>query len=107
MDSPNAFGTNGLIKDGAKLVCCVDDIIEELNIGIDLEPVLKEIQRKPADLSADESALYNSIAKEPVELDELLEKTRLSGSRACELLLGLQLRRLIRQLPGQQFVRSG
>jgi DNA processing protein len=107
VDSLNSFGTNGLIKQGAKLISCVDDIIEELNLDIDLEPRIKESKDKQSpDLSIDECVLYNSIAKEPVRLDELLEKTHLDSPRIIELLLRLQVKRLIKQLPGQQFARN-
>jgi len=110
VDSLNSFGTNGLIKQGAKLVSCVDDIIEELNLNIDSEPKMIEENEnrdnKSPDLSVDEYALYNSINREPVRLDELLEKTHLASSRVIELLLRLQVKRLIKQLPGQQFARN-
>jgi DNA processing protein len=109
VDSPNSFGTNGLIKQGAKLVSSVDDIIEELNLGSGLKPRVKEnkdMDKEPEDLSKDELLLYSSILGEPVCLDELLEKTRLASSSLPELLLRLQLKKLIRQLPGQQFARN-
>ena len=111
VDSLNSFGTNGLIKEGAKLVSCVDDIIEELNLNIsnNIEPKTKENKnrdKQSSDLSIDECALYNSIVGEPMCLDELLEKTHLASSRALEVLLRLQAKRLIKQLPGQQFARA-
>jgi DNA processing protein len=111
VDSLNSFGTNGLIKQGAKLVSCVDDIIEELNLNIsnNIEPKTKENEnrdKQSSDLSIDECALYNSIVGEPMCLDELLEKTHLASSSALELLLRLQAKRLIKQLPGQQFARN-
>jgi DNA processing protein len=109
VDSLNSFGTNELIKQGAKLVSCVDDILTELNLDVDAQPQIKENKnrdRQPLDLSVEECVLYDSITTEPLCLDELLEKTQIANSRALELLLRLQLKKLIRQLPGQQFARN-
>ncbi|MDD5156191.1 MAG: DNA-processing protein DprA [Candidatus Omnitrophica bacterium] len=113
VDSANSFGTNELIKQGAKLVSGVQDIIEELNIdtnaGIAAAPKAEEKKvngNQPPDLSADERLLYDSITDEPACLDELLEKTGLGNPVIFELLLRLEVKKLIRQLPGQQFARN-
>jgi DNA processing protein len=107
VDSGTSFGTNGLIKQGAKLVCDVDDILEEFNFSLE-----KNHQRKSAkdilrpELLDEESFLYASLSDEPVALDEIAEKTNLDISRISAMLLRLQMRKLVRQLPGQQFVRN-
>lgn len=107
VDSRNSFGTNGLIKQGAKLVSCVDDIIEEFNLEVNPNFATQHLKTKGAHrLSDEESLVYNSVSEEPVYLDEILEKTNLNSSRILELILKLQIKKLIRQLPGKQFARA-
>jgi len=50
--------------------------------------------------------LYNCIREESIVMDELVEKTQMSVQQIADLLLMLQLKKLIKQLPGKQFVRS-
>lgn len=110
IDSGNSFGTNGLIKQGAKLVSCADDIIEEFNIpqpaNTDEEETKETRLDNSACLSDSESLLYNLISEQPVLLDEIVEKSGFAISEISGILLNLQLRRLIRQIPGKQFVRT-
>jgi DNA processing protein len=113
VDSGNSFGTNGLIQQGAKLVSCADDIIEEFNLSTTIKvkrPGPKEIlsldSTKNERLLEEESLLYNLISNQPLPLDEIAEKTNTSIPRISGLLLKLQMRKLIKELPGKQFVRT-
>jgi DNA processing protein len=107
VDAQNSFGTNGLIKQGAKLVSCVDDIIEEFNFEISPQVKMQHLKTKGAcHLSDEESLVYNSVSEQPVYLDEILEKTNLDSSRTLGLILRLQLKKLVKQLPGKQFARA-
>jgi DNA processing protein len=110
IDSNTSFGTNGLIKQGAKLVSSADDITEELNFP---EVTQGLPQHKPAEsrndynqhglLLSDESILYNLVSGESISLDEIVEKTNLSVASVYNALLRLQLKKLIKELPGKQF----
>ena len=109
VDSDNAFGTNELIKQGAKLVTCVDDILEEFSLAKEA----KEIKNpRPSagnprpSASKEEMLLLNLINEESIQLDELIEKTNMEIPDISDILLKLQLKKLIKQLPGKQFVRS-
>ncbi len=107
-------GTNQLLRDGAKLVENADDIIEEL------EPLLKskikELKANPSEpeehisikpqLSEEEAQVYNSLSSGLLNLDELTRKTNLDITSISDILLRLQMKKLIKQLPGKQFVRS-
>ncbi len=110
VDSNTSFGANNLIKQGAKLVSCVDDILEEFIIpaakrsepsssGYVAEP------EKPALNSKEEKQIFSLISEEKIQLDELLGKTGMDISKISDILLRLQMKKLIRQLPGKQFVR--
>jgi DNA processing protein len=109
LDSHNSFGTNGLIKQGAKLVSCLDDILEEFNLSITESPKYIKNNLKSANAAPkneEENQVYNLVSNESIQLDELLEKTNIDISRISGILLKLQLKKLVRQLPGKQFVRT-
>ncbi|MFA5410572.1 MAG: DNA-processing protein DprA [Candidatus Omnitrophota bacterium] len=109
VDANTSFGTNELIKQGAKLVSCVEDIAEEFNFSIKKEGIKIEMANKSItskDLAGEESLLYNLIHNQPLHLDAILEKAALNISQVSQILLNLEIRKLIRQLPGKQFIRS-
>jgi len=102
------MGTNDLIKQGAKLVSSIDDTIEEFNLVTKpRRNRIKNVGGNPEScLAADEAALYSLISKDPVFLDDIIEKSNLEVSVASDMLLRLQLKKLIKQLPGVQFVKN-
>lgn len=109
VDSQTSFGTNELIKQGAKLVSCVDDILEEFDLPMNKVPKVKteiSVLAKPALHSAEESRVYDLISLRALGLDEIVEKTNLDIPSISDILLKLQMKRLIKQLPGKQFIRS-
>lgn len=112
VDCINAFGTNGLIKQGAKLVSCVEDIEEELNcVNFKKEgfPVNQEIQdQKTRDklFTQEEALLYDMLSGGPLSLDEILQKAAIETNLVYSILLKMQLARVIKEMPGKQFVRS-
>jgi DNA processing protein len=119
--SRNSFGTNYLIKGaGAKLVQQWQDVCAELPPEIAarlLPPEPKKRRGKddnaatslvvPADLTDDERAVLRLIATDdPSHIDALAEESKLSLPTLTSALLGLEMRELIRQLPGRCFVRK-
>lgn len=107
IDSGNSFGVNSLIKQGAKLVDCVGDILEEFDFAQAVSSKEPRV-RKPlkAGLSSQESALYEILSAEPLSLDEIIEKINMGIPDISGILLKLQLKNLVRQLPGKQFVKN-
>jgi DNA processing protein len=110
VDSTTSFGTNRLIKQGAKLVGSVEDIIEELKPQLEIH--LKEIKKneiiedKPLDLSKDESRLYDIISFQPKHIDEIVAESGFSINSVLGALMQMEIRHLVRQLPGKLFVRQ-
>ncbi|MDD4899942.1 MAG: DNA-processing protein DprA [Candidatus Omnitrophica bacterium] len=102
VDAENSCGTNALIKDGAKLVSCVDDITEEFNFTAQKQ---KAKRNRAKESKIEFPAVYDLISEEPVQLDDLLEKSSLDMQHLSCSLLQLQLGKLIKQLPGKYFVR--
>jgi DNA processing protein len=119
--SRNSFGTNYLIKGaGAKLVQTWQDIAAELPPDIAARllppPATKKSQEEsisgqlelvPNELSATEHAVWKLLSTDdPLHIDSLAEATRLSVPELTATLLGLEMRELVRQLPGKCFVRK-
>jgi DNA processing protein len=107
--SDQSDGTFGLLKSGAVPVKSGEDIIENIRT-MKLSPALSgttEIRHTmPVDLLTDaEKKLYECISSVPTRLDTLAEKAHKAVSELFDVLLNLELKGLIRQVSGQQFVR--
>ena len=102
--SPRSAGTNRLIKRGeAKLVSCVQDILEELQIAmvpqqLALEPVLAR--------DGTEDRLLRHLSLEPVHVDALTRLSELPISVVSATMAMLELRGLVRQVSAMQYVRA-
>ena len=119
ISSSTSSGTNSLIKDGARLVQSVDDIMEELKLQ-EIRPLEGEAEEK-ADgkiarmtkayiynsLTEDERAVYKALSDDPVYIDDIIATTGMEPAKASKVLLNLQLKKLIREVPGKQYVRKG
>ncbi len=116
--SGNSFGTNYLIKgSGAKLIQTWQDVVAEFPPDVAaqiLPPELKKegkrlpaAQAAPADLTEAERRVWALLAAdESAHIDVLAEKSGLPVHELAGVLLGLELRELVRQLPGRCFVRK-
>jgi len=101
--SPNSMGTMRLIQNGAKLVIHPGDILEELGYEFKerLFSVKDEITKT---VSSMEKKVLDLIGWEPVHIDVLLAQ---GGSMATlyQQLLLLEMKGLIKQLPGKYYVK--
>ena len=110
---PVSFAPNQLIKQGAKLATGWEDVVEELptEVRAELFPVEATTQEERAslfeqNLSPVEKRLFDLIRiEEPIHVDELVESTGLSSSETLATLCEMEMRGIIRQMPGKQFVR--
>lgn len=96
-------GTNNLIKDGAKLVQNIKDILEEL--GWPSQKILATIQENSGDLSQEERLILQTLGNQPKHLDNILRETKLDFSQVFTALTQLEVNGLIAQLPGKLFLR--
>jgi DNA processing protein len=113
--SRNSFGTNFLIKGaGAKLVQQWQDIVTEMPSDLAAQLLPPEPQKNktskltaPEGLSENESIVFGLLSMdEPAHIDALAGASKLSISELTAALLGLEMRELVRQLPGKCFVRK-
>jgi DNA processing protein len=110
---PVSFAPNQLIKQGAKLVSGWEDVVEELptEVRAELFPVEATTQEEraslfEANLTPVEKRLFDLIRiEEPIHVDALVESTGLSSSETLATLCEMEMRGIIRQMPGKQFVR--
>lgn len=95
-------GTHRLIRNGAKLTECVEDILEEI------APHLlgaRAPARRP-DLSGPEATIVACLQAEPLHIDAIIGRTGMGASAVLPALLGLELRGVVQQLPGKVFAVS-
>jgi DNA processing protein len=109
IDSPQSKGCHDLIKKGAKLCESAEDILSEFEYlfpTTNRPPALTEDGTLPAiSLSENEQKVLDTLGKEESSIDEVIRQSGLPASAASVALLGLEMKRLIRQLPGKVFVR--
>jgi len=108
IDRPTAAGSNRLIQQGAKLVTSAADILDDLNI---LLPKTAAEQPRPPDrtgtLKPDEKLVYDAIGDTETPIDAIISGSNLPSGRVSSTLLLLELKRLVKQLPGQHFIKLG
>ena len=108
IDSPQSKGCHDLIKKGAKLCETVEDILGEFEY---LFPPTNR-PATPAEagvlpalaLSTNEQKIYETLNVEETSIDEIIRRSGLPSSTVSATLFGLEMKRLVRQLPGKMFV---
>ena len=106
LNSPMSEGANKLIQDGARLVRDSEDVVAEL------APAWRAAVRPLAAPSVAAAAapagdrLLPLLGDEPVPIDTVMEKSGLAPGDVAASLMTLELRGLVRQLPGQRYVRG-
>lgn len=111
VDSPTSRGVHGLIKQGAKLVSCVEDILEDLHPQLlgefrDAGAIPRKSETVvPEFLTEAEQEVYKVITDRPAHIDQLIDRCGTDALRMTAVLSRLELKHLIKQLPGKLFVR--
>ena len=119
IDSPLSKGSHQLIKQGAKLIESVEDVMEALGyIGKQLETHATEAAAKASEkvetplfdasqlnLSNSERTIYDYLSKEPSHIDQIITDTDLAPGSINAGLISLRLKGIIKQLPGNLFLK--
>lgn len=95
-------GTNRLIKDGAIQVTSADEVLESLGV----KHARQDRSFREVALNPEEKNLWDILSFDPVYLDELAERSNQPTSEILKTLLGLEIKGVIRQLPGMMFVKK-
>jgi DNA processing protein len=113
VNNPMSRGPHLLIKQGAKLVEGPEDILEELLPQLEA-PFRNRISRHagpsaspPPQLGQEEETLYNFISLEPTSLEDVISQTSFAPAEVMSILLTLEIKGVIRQLPGARYIRAG
>ncbi len=110
IDSPASKGCHDLIKKGAKLCEGVEDILSEFEYlfpGSNRPPSPAETGVLPAlELSDNERKVYDTLSKDESSIDEVIRRSGLPASAVSVALFSLEMKRLVRQLPGKLFVQN-
>ncbi len=104
LNNPKSYGCNVLIQQGAKVVLSVNDILDE--IGQDTAADLRANPQPPIQLSNPELLVYQSLSNEPKHIDKIALECRIPTSKTLGILLTLELKNVVQQLVGKNFIRS-
>ncbi|MEK6764893.1 MAG: DNA-processing protein DprA, partial [Planctomycetota bacterium] len=109
IDSNYSRGTNKLIKEGAKLVEDINDIVEEL--GPLAEAIYIKDNKKVEDirslaLNSQENRIFSLLSSTPKAIDEITTESGLPVSNVSSILMILEVKRLVKQLSGKRFVKA-
>ncbi|NTW30402.1 MAG: DNA-protecting protein DprA [Candidatus Moranbacteria bacterium] len=108
--SPAATGTHRLIRDGAKLVRGIGDILEELPLreGRNTITSIGKTETKPApkNLSPGEEKVLSLLTHEATHVDEIIKSSHLGTSDAGSALTMLEIKGLAKNIGGMNYIRS-
>ncbi len=103
--SPNSRGTNSLIKQGALLVESAEDVLTGLKLPRAQDARDRETRPLPA-LPDDELTVYRRITNEPKHIDVIMNESGATAGRINAVLINLELKGLVKQLPGKYFIKE-
>ena len=120
VDSPASKGTHRLIKDGAKLIESIEDVMEALGYigqGLKDHAVRAEMQSEEVvektlfdvdrlNLSDTEKSVYNGFDGQTLHVEQIISDCQLSAGQVNAALISLRLKGLIKQLPGNVFKKK-
>jgi DNA processing protein len=111
IQSFKSTGTHTLIKSGAKLVENARDVIDELMPRLQMVPGEGSAEKRvdpdgPAHLTDQEASVLKRLEVYPVHIDALQERLAMPAPQVSGVLLTLEVKGLVRQLPGKYFART-
>jgi DNA processing protein len=100
INSPVSKGPNKLIQQGAKLVTCVEDVLEELNISMVVEKTAVQLALPS---SREEAALLPLLSHESVHVDELSRQSGMAANTVSGTLTLMELKGMVKQTGGMNY----
>ena len=113
VDSALSRGCHSLIRDGAKLVESVADVLDEIAHlvtlpvpGVEMHSVGRGSGGTAGNLGTLERSVLDAVSHDPVTLDQLVGYTGMTASRLASTLLALEIDGWLDMLPGNRYVRT-
>lgn len=101
--SPTSKGTNSLIKEGAVLVENAEDVVRGLGLG---KQVMKNTSPVLPLLTKEEETVFCGITSEPKHIDTIMNESGTMVGTVNAVLISLELKGMVKQLPGKYYVRE-
>jgi DNA processing protein len=107
IDRPSSHGCNKLIQEGAKLIMDGADVLDDLMTLFPTQPYAPKMEEsKPSvALAGDEERVYAALGTSETHINELGEKTGLAMPAISATLMKLEMKRVVKPLPGKYYVR--
>ena len=105
ISAQNSLGVNSLLKEGAHLTTEPRDVLNILHPGGRARPSETDLARLES-LTEQEKSVVDQLSEGPLQIDDLVRKSRLTPMELSAILLQLELRGTVSQLPGMRYIRS-
>ena len=102
ISSPQSEGTNNLIKKGAKMTTSINDILEELRPQMSTKELKPKLEIA---LSEEEKVVMQVLSPQPTHIDIICKQTKLGTSTISGILVILELKDVIKNIGGQNYIR--
>ena len=104
-------GTHQLIRQGAKLVERVEDVLEEVAPQLARRSATADASKTPPvlppNMSPEAKKIFELVLGQPRQIDEVIETSGFPPAKVSEILLDLEILGLLKQLPGKRFCAAG
>jgi DNA processing protein len=98
--SQQSLGINRLLTQGAKPLLSVEDVLRELGVA------KRADERAKVEVAADEKPVMEFLTAEPMHVDEVCEGLGIPMAGLLSVLMQLEIKGLVKQLPGKYFVKE-
>ncbi|MFP4057400.1 MAG: DNA-processing protein DprA [Candidatus Brocadiia bacterium] len=107
VDRAASRGCHRLVRDGATLVETADHVLEGLgDVGATLAPPRAKAHAPPLELAGEEATVAAAVGDEPTHIDVITDACGLPAHTVASVLMVLEVKKAVSQLPGKLFVRT-
>lgn len=100
--SKNSLGTNMLIKNGAKMVTSIDDILEEFNL-VNLKS--EKAKAKEENLTEEEKTILKVVGEGPTHMDKICKTSKMAADKVLPIVSNLEIKDIIKNIGGNKFIK--